>query len=86
MASESMHWYRCLAADFSKNGIGQMGVTRLIEALKHNDSLQTLVLDTNSVGDEGAEALAEYMAGGARPLLHPATMLPSGCPRTPICC
>ena len=40
-----------------------MGVTRLIEAIKHNDCLETLVLDTNSIGDEGAEAFAQYMAG-----------------------
>ena len=70
MSFDHVHWLhgvmpvcRCLAADFSKNGIGQMGITRLIEALKHNDCLETLVLDTNSVGDEGAEALAQYMAG-----------------------
>lgn len=54
---------RCMAADFGKNGIGQMGITQLLEALKNNDTLETLVIDTNSMGDDGAEAVAQYMAG-----------------------
>ena len=49
--------------DFSNNGLGLAGVQGLIEALKNNDSLETLNLGTNSIGDEGAEALAAYMAG-----------------------
>ena len=52
-----------MAADFGKNGIGQMGITQLLEALKNNDTLETLVIDTNSMGDDGAEAVAQYMAG-----------------------
>ena len=49
--------------DFSNNGLGLPGIQGLIEALKNNDSLETLNLGTNSIGDEGAEALAAYMAG-----------------------
>ena len=48
--------------DFSKNGIGTLGMTQLCEALKNNDMLRTLILGTNSVGDEGAALLAGYMA------------------------
>jgi hypothetical protein len=55
--------HRCSSVDFSKNGIGVMGVTHMCEALKNNDTLKTLVLDTNSIGDEGAEVIAKYMAG-----------------------
>lgn len=33
----------------------------MTEALSHNDVLQTLVLDTNSIGDEGAEVLAKHL-------------------------
>ena len=54
---------RCNSMDFSNNGLGLAGVRGLIEALKNNDSLETLNLGTNSIGDEGAEALATYMAG-----------------------
>ena len=54
---------RCMAADFGKNGIGQMSITQMLEALKNNDTLETLVIDTNSIGDDGAEAVAQYMAG-----------------------
>ena len=57
---------RCQAADLSKNGIGLKGVTALCEALAHNQALGSLALDTNSVGDEGAEVLARFMAS-ARP-------------------
>lgn len=53
---------RCTAADFSKNGIGTLGLTQLCEALRNNDMLRTLILGTNSIGDEGAETLAGYMA------------------------
>ena len=49
--------------DFSNNGLGLAGIQGLIEALKNNDSLETLNLGTNSIGDEGTEALAAYMAG-----------------------
>ncbi len=53
---------RCTAADLSKNGIGTLGTTQLCEVLKNNDMLQTLILGTNSIGDDGAELLAGYMA------------------------
>jgi hypothetical protein len=47
------------------------GVTALAEALSHNEALQTLVLDTNSAGDEGAEVLARHLTGARmRPLLY----------------
>lgn len=69
-----------MAADFGKNGIGQMGITQLLEALKHNETLETLVIDTNSIGDDGAEAVAQYMAGRVHHLgfTHPAP------PETPV--
>ena len=54
---------RCKTMDFSNNGLGLAGIQGLIEALKNNDSLEALNLGTNSIGDEGAEALAAYMAG-----------------------
>ena len=38
------------------------GVTALVEALQQNETLQTLVLDTNSIGDEGAEILAKHLS------------------------
>ena len=53
---------RCTAVDFSKNGIGTLGVTQLCEALKNNDMLRTFIMGTNSIGDEGAALLAGYMA------------------------
>lgn len=37
-------------------------MTQLCEALKNNDMLRTLILGTNSIGDDGAELLAGYMA------------------------
>ena len=39
-----------------------MGVRHLCEALRSNDTLHTLVLDTNSIGDEGTELLATHLA------------------------
>ena len=54
-----------MAADFSKNGIGTMGVTQLCEVLKNNDALRTLILGTNSIGDEGAELLSKHMASAS---------------------
>ena len=49
--------------DFRNNGIGIMGITALCGALKSNEVLATLILGSNSVGDEGAELLSRYMAG-----------------------
>jgi hypothetical protein len=40
-----------------------MGTAALVQALQFNDILETLVMDTNSIGDEGAELLAGYLAG-----------------------
>ena len=53
---------RCQAADLSKNGIGVKGTTALVEALQQNEALQTLILDTNSIGDDGAEILAKHLS------------------------
>lgn len=61
---------RCQAADLSKNGIGVKGSTALVEALKQNETLQTLILDTNSIGDEGAEILAKHLSSRP-PLIVP---------------
>jgi hypothetical protein len=49
---------RCAAADFSKNLIGPQGCTQLCQVLTSNTGLQTLLLDTNALGDEGAAMLA----------------------------
>ena len=49
---------RCVAADFSKNGIGASGATQLCQVLGNNSGLRTLLLDTNAMGDEGAAMLA----------------------------
>jgi len=54
---------RCKLADFRNNGIGLLGMTALVEAFKSNDVLESLLLGTNSIGDEGAELLARHMAG-----------------------
>ena len=48
--------------DLSNNGIGLKGITALCEALKYNELLHTLKLDTNSIGDEGVDVLAKFMA------------------------
>lgn len=53
--------------DFRNNGIGLLGMTAICEALKNNDVLGALIMGTNSVGDEGAELLARYMAGRPPP-------------------
>ena len=57
-----------MAADFSKNGISIKGIQALMQALKNNDTLETFILDTNSIGDDGAEAIAQHMASAYRPL------------------
>lgn len=54
----------CLAANLSNNGIGRVGVAQLCEVLP-TCRLETLVLSTNSVGDEGAELLAQKLSGNA---------------------
>ena len=59
---------RCQVADFRNNGIGVLGVTSLTQALKSNDTLSSLLLGTNSIGDEGAELLARYLAGLRTPV------------------
>ncbi len=63
-----MHWCRCQVADFRNNGIGVLGVTSITQALKSNDTLSSLLLGTNSIGDEGAELLAQYLAGLCTPV------------------
>ena len=40
-----------------------MGITQMLQALSNNDTLETLVLHTNTLEDEGAEKIAQYMAG-----------------------
>lgn len=55
--------HRCTLVDFRNNGIGIMGITALCAALKNNEVLATLILGSNSVGDEGAELLSRFMAG-----------------------
>ena len=40
-----------------------MGITQMLQALGNNDTLETLGLHTNNLQDEGAEAIANYMAG-----------------------
>lgn len=55
---------RCAAADFSKVGMGAAGITQLCAALASNTALETLLLETNNMGDEGAALLAQTLAGG----------------------
>ena len=69
--AHSMGVCRCQAADLSKNGIGVRGTTALVEALQQNENLQTLVLDTNSIGDEGAEILAKHLSSAVLQLHDP---------------
>jgi hypothetical protein len=52
----------CTAVDLSKNGIGTMGVSALAQVLP-TSVVRTLVLSTNSVSDQGAEALAQALSG-----------------------
>lgn len=40
-----------------------MGISQMLQALGNNDTLETLVLHTNNLQDDGAEAIANYMAG-----------------------
>lgn len=40
-----------------------MGITQMLQALGNNDTLENLGLHTNNLQDEGAEAIANYMAG-----------------------
>ncbi len=66
---------RCTAVDFSKNGIATEGLEQLCEVLKNNDVLRTLMLGTNSIGDDGAEMLAAFMSSA--PPAPPPPILPS---------
>jgi Ran GTPase-activating protein (RanGAP) involved in mRNA processing and transport len=52
----------CLAVDLSQNGIGAMGTGHLCETIS-TSAVQTLVLSTNSIGDDGCEALATMLGG-----------------------
>jgi len=54
----------CVAANLSNNGIGRGGIAQLCEVLP-TCRLETLVLATNSVGDEGAELLAAKLSGNS---------------------
>ncbi len=49
--------------DLGKNGIGLKGITQLFEVLKNNDTVQTLLLEINNIGDQGAELIAKHLAG-----------------------
>ena len=49
--------------DLGKNGIGVKGITQLFEVLKNNDTVQTLLLEINNIGDQGAELIAKHLAG-----------------------
>lgn len=51
----------CVSLNMANNGVGKMGVVALCQVLP-NCALQTLVLHTNSVGDEGAETLAQKLS------------------------
>ena len=62
---------RCTAVDFSKNGIATEGLEQLCEVLKNNDALRTLMLGTNSIGDDGAEMLAAFMSSVPYPPSSP---------------
>lgn len=55
-----------------------MGITKMFQALGDNDTLETLVLHTNNLQDEGAEAIANYMAGAVLTSCHTALLLQCG--------
>ena len=40
-----------------------MGLLRMLESFKSCGNIETLILDTNSLGDDGAEAIAQWLAG-----------------------
>jgi len=46
-----------------------MGITALCAALKNNEVLATLILGSNSIGDEGAELLSRFMAGACNHII-----------------
>jgi hypothetical protein len=54
----------CVAANLANNGIGRVGIAQLCEVLP-TCRLETLVLATNSVGDDGAELLGAKLSGNA---------------------
>lgn len=44
--------------------MGAAGITQLCAALASNTALETLLLETNNMGDDGAALLAQTLAGG----------------------
>ena len=50
-----------ITLNFGKNQITNIGAKALAEALESNDTLRDLYLDSNQVGDEGANALLDIM-------------------------
>lgn len=62
--TSSRQWLtcRCTSVDLGKNGIGQEGTAALVQALQSNSTLQSLLLDTNSIADAGATLLAQYLS------------------------
>ena len=49
------------AANLGSNDIGDEGTAALSEALKSNNTLETLVLHTNGIGIAGAQSLANML-------------------------
>eukprot|EP00475_Leptophrys_vorax_P011819 TRINITY_DN18306_c0_g1_i1.p1 TRINITY_DN18306_c0_g1~~TRINITY_DN18306_c0_g1_i1.p1 ORF type:complete len:878 (+),score=207.39 TRINITY_DN18306_c0_g1_i1:89-2722(+) len=48
--------------DLCKEAVGVAGIKGLVNSLQFNDHVHALLLGNNIVGDEGAEAIAEYVS------------------------
>ena len=58
---------RCTSANLGNNGIGAEGTAALSGALRQQSALRHLNLEINSLGDAGAEQLANWLASEAPP-------------------
>ena len=54
----------CVALDLGNNGIGSKGAAALSEVLRQNKHLESLNMEVNNIGDEGAENLAGLLIAG----------------------
>ena len=68
---------RCTSANLGNNGIGAEGTAALSGALRQQSALRHLNLEINSLGDAGAEQLANWLASEAPPCKMRANKLSS---------
>ena len=68
---------RCTSANLGNNGIGTEGTAALSGALRQQSALRHLNLEINSLGDAGAEQLANWLASEAPPCKMRANKLSS---------